>query len=73
MNSQQAKEFRERWQAVEAVEAEERITASIVARWRQTNAILRLAMGLGLALEKKDDAKTEVLYRRWALLKEAST
>jgi hypothetical protein len=73
MNSQQAREFRERWQAVMVIEAEEQITTSIVVRWQQMNAILRLAIGMGLSLEKKDDAKIETLYRRWASLKDAAT
>jgi hypothetical protein len=38
MNSQQAREFRERWQAVEVVEAEEQRTTPIALRWQQTNA-----------------------------------
>lgn len=61
------KDFRERWQAVRAVEAEEQRTTPIALRWQQTNAILRLAMGLGLPLES-DEAEEEV-FRRWARLK----
>ncbi|MEA3339394.1 MAG: hypothetical protein U9R15_05455 [Chloroflexota bacterium] len=72
MNSRQAKEFRERWQAVEAVEAEERITASIAARWQQTNAILCLAIDLGLPPEE-DGVEIEVVRRRWARLKGESS
>jgi hypothetical protein len=72
VNRQQAKEFRERWQAVAAVEAEEQRAASIALRWQQTNAIFQMAAGLGL-LRTEDDAETEAVRRRWAMLKETST
>jgi hypothetical protein len=68
MNNQLAKEFRERWQAVAAIEAEEQRTASVALRWQQTNAILRLAMGLGLPLMESDEEE-EVVRQRWAKLK----
>jgi len=42
------REFRDRWKAVAAVEAEEQKTASIELRWQQLNSILRMAIGLGL-------------------------
>jgi len=73
MNSQQAKEFRNRWQAVLAVEAEEQRMASLALRWQQTNAILRLAMGLGLPLAEEDSEEIEAVRRRWGLLKGAAT
>ena len=73
MISQQAKEFRERWQAVADIEAEEQRTVPIALRWQQTNAILRLAMGLGLPLVEEDSAEIEAVYRRWAVLKGAAT
>jgi hypothetical protein len=72
MNNQLAKEFRERWQAVAAIEAEEQRTASVALRWQQTNAILRLAMGLGLPLMESDEEE-EVVRQRWAKLKGAQT
>jgi len=72
MNSQQAREFRERWQAVAAIEAKEQEESSIALRWQQTNAILCLAMGLGLPLEE-DGAEIEVVRRRWARLKGESS
>lgn len=72
MNSQLVKEFRERWQAVADVEAEEQRAASIALRWQQTNAIFRLAMGLGLLSVEGDDAEIEAVRRRWVLLKEAA-
>lgn len=72
ISSQQAREFRERWQAVAVIEAEEQRTASIALRWQQTNAIFRLAMGLGLPLAEEDDVEIEAVRRRWALLKGAA-
>jgi len=63
------REFRARWQAVAAIEAEEQRAASIALRWQQTNAILRLAMGLGLSLADLRGDDEEVVRRRWARLK----
>lgn len=68
MSDQLMKEFRERWQAVAAIEAEEQRTASVALRWQQTNAILRLAIGLGLPLAEPD-AEEETVRQRWAKLK----
>jgi hypothetical protein len=70
MNAQLAREFRERWQAVAAVEAEEQRAASVASRWQQMNAILRLAIGLGLPLAKSDEGE-EIVRKRWAKLKGA--
>mgnify|MGYP001027395493 CR=1 FL=1 len=72
MNAQQAREFRERWQAVAAVEAEEQRAAPIALRWQQLNALFRLASGLGLSLSE-DDVEIEAVRRRWVALKEALT
>ncbi len=60
--------YRDRWRAVEAVEREERRAASVALRWQQTNAIFRLAMGMGLLSSSPDDQEQEI-YRRWAALK----
>ena len=73
MDSQLAKEFRERWQAVAGVKVEEQRAASIAMRWQQMNVIFRLAMGLGLPLAEGDDAEVEAVRRRWAALKGAAT
>lgn len=66
MDEQAAREFRERWQAVAAVEIEEQRAASVALRWQQLNAILRLAAGLGLQPGKSD---AEIVRERWARLK----
>ena len=68
MSDKLMKEFRERWQAVAAIEAKEQRAASITLRWQQTNAILRLAIGLGLPLTEPDEEE-EAVRRRWAKLK----
>lgn len=68
MGDQMMRDFRERWRAVAAIEAEEQRTASVILRWQQTNAILRLAIGLGLSLEEPDESEQAVYYR-WARLK----
>ncbi len=64
------KNFRERWQAVAAIETEEQISASVALRWQQTNAVLRLAVGLGIAVDEPDDLE-QAVYDRWAQLKGA--
>ncbi len=67
LDSQLAKQFRDRWQAVAAVEDEEQRAASIGLRWKQLNAIWQLALGLRMQSEPDE---TEVLVReRWARLK----
>lgn len=72
MNSKQdeklVRAFHDRWQAVAAVEAEERLNASIELRWQQLNSILRMAIGLRLPLtdSTEDDL---IVYQRWAKLR----
>ncbi len=59
---------RERWQAVEEIEKKEQRVASIALRWQQTNAILRLAIGLGLQLDNSEKQE-EIVRQRWEKLK----
>ena len=73
MNRQQAREFRERWEAVAAIEARELRDASISLRWQQMNAIFRLAMGLGLLESEEDDPEVNAVRRRWLRLKGIAT
>jgi len=61
------REFRERYEAVAAVEAEEQRTASVELRWQQLNSIVRLALGLGLT--HRESAEEIGVYQRWARLK----
>ncbi len=67
MDSQQAQEFRQRWQAAALVEAAEQRAASLELRWRQLNAILELARELELPLPSTD--QEEAVWQRWAKLK----
>lgn len=67
MDSQQAHEFRQRWQAAALIEAAEQRAASIELRWRQLNAILELARKLELRLNSSD--QDEAVWQRWAKLK----
>jgi hypothetical protein len=68
MDRQMVIAYRDRWRAVEAVEREEHRAASVALRWQQTNAIFRLAKGMGLLSNNLDDQEQEI-YRRWAKLK----
>ncbi len=68
MDAQLAREFRERWQAVEVVEAEEERAASLEMRWVQLNAIWRMARELRLPLTNTD-RQEEAVRRRWLRLK----
>ena len=68
MSEQSLRRYRERWQAVNAVEVAERRAAPMSLRWQQLNAIVRLAQGLGLPL--KPDEEEAVVWQRWAQIKE---
>ena len=63
-----AKEFRDRWKAVEAIEAEEQKSASIELRWKQLNSIFRMAIGMGLPARELCDEDIKV-YERWVKLR----
>jgi hypothetical protein len=67
MEPLRVKQFRERWQAVEAVEVEEQRAASVNLRWKQLNALWQLALGMGL-LPLPDEAEN-LVRQRWARLK----
>jgi hypothetical protein len=64
------KAYRQQWQAVEEVERQEQRAASIATRWQQLNAILRLAIGMGLWPRQEDGSEIEV-RERWVRLKGA--
>jgi hypothetical protein len=68
MSKELMKQFRNRWQAVAVVEAREQQAASIMLRWRQMNAIFRLAFGLKLPTTNLD-REEEVVRERWTRLK----
>jgi len=61
------KAYRSRWQAVAEIELQELRSTSIELRWQQLNAVIGLAIGLGIM--KIDESEGEV-YQRWAKLKD---
>jgi hypothetical protein len=66
MTKEQAQEYRARWEAVQAIEIAEQRAATVQERWRQLNAVWRLAQGLRLPPPERDE---EVVRARWAKLK----
>ena len=60
--------YRERWKEIEEIGRQELRAASLEERWRQINAIWRLAKGLGFSFEPDESEMT--VYERWAKLKE---
>jgi hypothetical protein len=67
LDSTLAKQFRDRWQAVAAVQDQEQRAASIALRWKQLNAIWQLALGMGVWPEP--DKTENLVLERWARLK----
>ena len=61
------KAYSARWQAVAEIELQELQSASIELRWQQLNAVIGLAIGLGIM---KADKSEEEIYQRWAKLKD---
>jgi len=53
--------YQERWKAVEAIQREERASASLELRWRQLNAAYGMAKALGLL--QPDPSEMEVFER----------
>jgi hypothetical protein len=65
----EARAFRERWQRVNAREAQELRNTSLEVRWQQFNTLLRRAqqLGWGPALAEGEDE----VRQRWARLRKA--
>ena len=61
------KAYLARWQAVEEVERLEMQTATLELRWQQLNAVIGMAIGLGLDKSTEDEI---VIFQRWAKLKD---
>lgn len=62
--------YQRRWQAAAEREAQERQQTSVAQRWRQLNALLRMAAALGLqpaGASQEDD----LVRQRWIRLTEA--
>ena len=64
------KDYIDRWQAVEEVELQELQTSTLELRWQQLNAVIGMAIGLGIFEHTEDE--TEVI-QRWAMLKDHHT
>ena len=64
-----AQQYRDRWLAVRAVEEAEQRAATIAERWQQTNAILCMAIELGLDLTQQSEDEM-VVWQRWARQRE---
>ena len=62
------REYRARWQAVSEVEEAEQQQATVEDRWRRLNAILKMAINLGLDLHAQNEDET-VVWQCWARLK----
>lgn len=59
--------YQARWVAVEAIQRDERRSASLALRWQQLNAAYGMAKGLGLL---QPDPSEMGVFQRWAKLKE---
>lgn len=68
LDKELVRQYVERWEAVAAIELEEQRAATIELSWKQLNSIVGLAMGLGILVSVPDEE--EVVYQRWAKLKE---
>ncbi len=64
----QLEEYRARWQIVNELQAEELRMTSFTERWKQLNAIIRLAVGLGWHVTR-DEEQIAVVRGRWQKLK----
>jgi hypothetical protein len=62
------REYRARWQAVSEVEEAEQQRATVEDRWRRLNAILKMAINLGLDLRAQNEDEA-IVWQRWARLK----
>jgi hypothetical protein len=61
------KAYQAQWEVVNAIQKEERRTASLELRWRQLNAAYGMAKSLGLL---RPDPSEAGVHERWAKLKE---
>jgi hypothetical protein len=55
-----------RWHAVAEVERQELQTATLELRWQQLNAVIGMAVGLGIFTAAEDEIE---VFQRWAKLK----
>ncbi len=69
MDSRTARQFRERWLAVAAVEDAEQQAMSLEERWQQLNRLLAIAIALQLDLSNREE---DTVRERWTKLKAAA-
>jgi len=60
------KAYMDRWKAVAEIEHQEAVSASIDLRWQQLNAVVGLALGLGILAS---DPSEQDGYLRWGKLR----
>jgi hypothetical protein len=65
------REYRARWQAVSEIEAAEQQRTVVADRWARLNAILQMAIALGLDLRARNEDEA-IVWQRWARLKAGS-
>ncbi|HNS49710.1 MAG TPA: hypothetical protein PKO09_00835 [Anaerolineae bacterium] len=68
MDPNLVREYRARWLAVSKVEEAEQRQATVEDRWRRLNAVLQMAIALGLDLRAQTEDEAAV-WQRWAALK----
>ena len=61
--------YQDRWRAVAEIEKQELRTTSVETKWKQLNSIISLAIRMGTF---KSDPSEELVYQKWAKLKEKS-
>lgn len=61
--------YRGRWEAVAEIETLEQKNRSVAERWRQLNALLRMAAALELPLDG-DNQLDAMAHQRWTRLQE---
>ncbi|MBN1318116.1 MAG: hypothetical protein JXA42_21720 [Anaerolineales bacterium] len=70
MDKEQVRLFKDRWKAVEEIEAQERMAETIESKWRKLNALYLMGKQLGL-LQTEIDEQEMAVYLRWSELKKA--
>lgn len=64
------KAFCTRWRAVAEIERQELQTTSLATRWKQLNAVIGMAISLGVNQPAENENE---VFKKWAKLKEKAT
>lgn len=62
--------YRARWQAIAEIERQELQASTLDLRWRQSNAVICLAIGLGINQPADDEIE---VFQQWVKIKEKTT